>query len=105
MLDMGAVTVIAHPGATVKRTRRRSAIWPAAGRRDGGVFQLSHGEQRRHYEDLARRLGLTATAGSDFHGRSKPGLMPGIRAVNRQRRTGRAGARGGRGHFGHGGRR
>ena len=27
--------------------------------------------------ELDCRLGLTATAGSDFHGRSKPSLMPG----------------------------
>ncbi|MBS5605047.1 MAG: PHP domain-containing protein [Enterocloster asparagiformis] len=78
MLDMGAVTVIAHPGATVKEDEE--AIRYMAGCGVGGmeVFSSYHrAEQRRYYGDLARRLGLTATAGSDFHGRSKPSLMPG----------------------------
>lgn len=78
MLDMGGVTVIAHPGATVGRDEEAILHMVSCGVSGLEVFSSYHSaEQRNYYAGLARRLDIAATAGSDFHGKSKPGLMPG----------------------------
>lgn len=78
VLDMGGVTVIAHPGATVGRDEEAIRYMVGCGVRGLEVFSSYHtAQQRAYYGDLAGRLGIAATAGSDFHGKSKPGLMPG----------------------------
>ena len=45
--------------------------WPG-----GALRRIYHHERRA--ADLARRFGLVATGGSDFHGDYKPGLDVGI---------------------------
>jgi predicted metal-dependent phosphoesterase TrpH len=72
----GGMVSLAHPGRT-----RIDARIPAL--RDAGldaleVFHSDHdGEMVERYATLARRLGLLVTGGSDFHGDSTHGLIPG----------------------------
>ena len=78
MLDQGAVTVIAHPGATVDRDEDAIRYMVRAGVKGMEAYSSYHTpEQRAYYIGLARELGIAVTAGSDFHGRSKPSIRPG----------------------------
>lgn len=78
MLDQGAVTVVAHPGATVKEDEEAVRYMVECGVSGLEVFSSYHTEaQRSYYLALADRLGIGVTAGSDFHGRSKPSIHPG----------------------------
>lgn len=67
--DCGGVAVLAHPGVS------GDAALPAlvdAGLDGIEAFHAEHTpEQRHHYAEIARRSGLVATGGSDFHG---PGM-------------------------------
>ncbi|HAZ64965.1 MAG TPA: hypothetical protein DCZ72_15330 [Armatimonadetes bacterium] len=74
----GGVAVLAHPAQT-RLGERDLADAVVRWARDGldglEVWYPSHTpRQRRAYRDLARRLQLIATAGSDFHGATKPGI-------------------------------
>lgn len=70
--EAGGVAVFAHPGVTGD-----AALGPLVAAGVDGI-EAYHAEhtpaQREHYVALARKLGLIATGGSDFHG---PGLKSG----------------------------
>jgi hypothetical protein len=78
----GGVAVLAHPvqlkigdGQELKDYVRRLA---AAGLGGIEVYHPDHSDrQTRRYLDIARRLGLMITGGSDFHGAAKPGVAIG----------------------------
>ena len=75
----GGVAVLAHPvqlkideGQELEDYVRRLAGWGLGGIE---VYHPDHSDQQtRRYLDLARRLGLLVTGGSDFHGAAKPGV-------------------------------
>ncbi len=78
----GGAAVLAHPvqlnlrdGQELEDYVRRLA---AAGLGGIEVYHPDHSPERtRRYLDLARRLGLLVTGGSDFHGTAKPGVSLG----------------------------
>ncbi|HEX6947713.1 MAG TPA: PHP domain-containing protein [Acidimicrobiia bacterium] len=79
----GAVPVLAHPhtlGITTAADMR-AVLHELV---DAGLVGLEayyagyHRHEREGYADLARRFGLVASGGSDFHGDYKPGLQPGV---------------------------
>lgn len=74
LLGCGAVPVLAHPGAGVFSAGERIiAELKQSGLKGLEVFTSYHDEKARHYYlNLARKLNLIPTAGSDFHGRIKP---------------------------------
>jgi len=82
----GGVAVLAHPvqlnignSQELEDCVRRLA---EAGLGGLEVYHSSHSpEQTRRYLDLARRLGLLVTGGSDFHGAAKPGVDIGLPKV------------------------
>ncbi|MDE2928269.1 MAG: PHP domain-containing protein [Acidobacteriota bacterium] len=70
----GGVPVLAHPGQKSGVVDER---WIRSAREMGmeGIEAYSSyhtGETCRYYEEIARRLDLVVTSGSDFHGRVKP---------------------------------
>ncbi len=79
----GAVPVLAHPH-TLGITNARDMSRLLGDLTDAGLVGLEswysgyHRHEREGYADLARRFGLVASGGSDFHGDYKPGLQPGI---------------------------
>lgn len=79
----GAVPVLAHPH-TLGITNARDMSRVLGDLLDAGLVGLEawysgyHRHEREGYADLARRFGLVASGGSDFHGDYKPGLQPGI---------------------------
>ena len=79
----GAVPVLAHPH-TLGITTARDMAALLHELIDAGLAGLEalyagyHRHEREGYADLARRFGLVATGGSDFHGDYKPGLDVGI---------------------------
>lgn len=78
MLDQGAVTVIAHPGATVDRDEEAIRYMVRSGVTGVEAYSSYHTpQQRAYYIGLAKELQIAVTAGSDFHGRSKPSIRPG----------------------------
>lgn len=74
----GGLSVIAHPSVTVGRSEpliRHMAEYGVTGIE---VYSSYHTrEDISFYQSLARRLGLLESAGSDFHGKTKPGVIPG----------------------------
>jgi len=74
---VGAVPVLAHPGAYFERATREDLV----ALRERGLAGLEvyssyhEPEQVQAYRALAGELGLVATAGSDFHGRIKPQVV------------------------------
>ncbi len=80
----GAVPVLAHPGAGVfSAGERLISELKGAGLKGLEVFTSYHDDKAcRYYLNLARKLTLIPTAGSDFHGRIKPNVAFGsVRAV------------------------
>lgn len=82
-LDSGAVPVLAHPHTLgINRAEEMAALLDRL--RGAGLVGLEAAcagyrrHEREGYADLARRFGLVATGGSDYHGRYKPGLELGI---------------------------
>lgn len=75
----GAVPVLAHPH-TLGITSAGEMAALLGRLKSAGLIGLEaiYSSYRRHeregYADLARRFGLIASGGSDFHGRYKPGL-------------------------------
>jgi predicted metal-dependent phosphoesterase TrpH len=64
----GGLAVVAHPGHRVGGFMLRSLV--AAGLDGIEVYHPSHDSMLvTYYESAARRYGLTATGGSDYHGR------------------------------------
>ncbi|MHB9003763.1 MAG: PHP domain-containing protein [Coriobacteriia bacterium] len=73
ILDAGGIPVMAHPGVT----RADELIEPlvAHGLRGLEAYHADHSpEQVSYYAQLAQRLGLLVTGGSDFHGQTAPGV-------------------------------
>ncbi len=78
ILDQGGITVAAHPDITVGKNQEAIQYMARCGLRGIEVYCSYHGpEEQIYYESMARSLGLAVTAGSDFHGRSKPSVKPG----------------------------
>jgi hypothetical protein len=82
-LDSGAVPVLAHPHTLgINRAEEMADLLDRL--RGAGLVGLEAAcagyrrHEREGYADLARRFGLVATGGSDYHGRYKPGLELGI---------------------------
>ena len=81
LTEAGATAVLAHPflGAhsadAVEAVARRLA---ASGLDAIEVWHTSHSEaDTRQCVELARKLGLGLSGGSDYHGANKPGILPG----------------------------
>ena len=78
----GGAAVIAHP-VQLRCTSLRELERVARGLMEAGLdgIEVYHGEhsdeQTRSYLELARRLGLLVTGGSDYHGVSKPDVRMG----------------------------
>jgi len=74
LLGCGAVPVLAHPGAGVfSAGERLIAQLKEAGLKGLEVFTSYHDEKAsQYYLNLAAKMRLIPTAGSDFHGRIKP---------------------------------
>lgn len=79
--EAGGVAIVAHPG----RFAGGRFIWDEAmaDLRDMGIdgFETYYGEygpeEQRRFLDLAQRLGMAPSGGSDYHGTMKPGLKMG----------------------------
>ena len=74
LIRCGAVPVLAHPGAGVfSAGERLISELKEAGLKGLEVFTSYHDEKATHYYlNVAKKLTLVPTAGSDFHGRIKP---------------------------------
>ncbi len=79
----GAVPVLAHPHTLgINRAAEMAALLDRL--RDAGLVGIEaycagyHRHEREGYADLARRFGLVASGGSDYHGSYKPGVELGI---------------------------
>ena len=74
----GAVPVIAHPHTIGVNAEEYGEAFRTLA--DAGIMGIEsyYGEYspetRQHIASLAEGLGLTATGGSDYHGRFKPGI-------------------------------
>jgi hypothetical protein len=79
--EAGGVAIVAHPG----RFAGGRFIWDEAmaDLRDMGIdgFEAYYGEygpeEQRRFLELADRLGMVPSGGSDYHGALKPGLEMG----------------------------
>ncbi|MCX8160535.1 MAG: PHP domain-containing protein [Candidatus Saccharicenans sp.] len=76
----GGVPVLSHPGAYFQRTTREDLMTlRELGLKGLEVYTSYHNQNETdYYLELARELDLVATAGSDFHGRIKPGVKFGL---------------------------
>jgi len=76
----GGVPVLSHPGAYFQRTTRADLLFlKELGLQGLEVYTSYHDpKETEYYLELARELDLVATAGSDFHGRIKPGVKFGL---------------------------
>lgn len=72
--EAGGVAVLAHPGSRIKEEEIRE--WKEAGLQGIEVSHPEHSVEESHkYRQLAQKMELIATGGSDYHG---PGIKPGI---------------------------
>lgn len=76
----GGVPVLSHPGAYFQRTTREDLMFLKELRLKGLEVYTSYHDasETEYYLTLARELDLVATAGSDFHGKIKPGVKFGL---------------------------
>jgi len=74
--ETGGVPVLSHPGAYFQKTTREDLTrLKELGLQGLEVFTSYHtAEQTAYYYSLAREFDLVVTAGSDFHGKIKPGV-------------------------------
>ena len=77
--ESGAVTVLAHPHTLeIHTAREMSELLERLTAAGLTGLESYYGSYRQHERDgyaaLARRFGLVASGGSDYHGRYKPGL-------------------------------
>ncbi|MBA7705848.1 Phosphoribosyl 1,2-cyclic phosphate 1,2-diphosphodiesterase [subsurface metagenome] len=72
--EIGAVPVLAHPGAYFQRASKYDlAVLKSSGLEGLEVYTFYHDDsQVKQYKTLAEELDLVPTAGSDFHGKIKP---------------------------------
>ena len=74
----GGVPVLAHPGPSLKGSSRQLREIIAMGIEGIEVFSSYHPEeQTQAFLDVAQRLNLLITCGSDFHGKNKPKIQLG----------------------------
>ncbi|PNV61519.1 phosphatase [Clostridium sp. chh4-2] len=74
----GGVSVIAHPGAMVKRDEEKIAYMVECGVTGIEVYSSYHSEDDiRYYREIAEKYHLIQTVGSDFHGKTKPAVRLG----------------------------
>ena len=83
LVKAGGITVIAHPGQNIGRRPELIRYMKEQGVSGLEVYSSYHTlEQVEYYGRIADELGLKKTAGSDFHGKTKPsvklGVMPGL---------------------------
>jgi len=78
----GGCAVFAHPGVTEEAQRLIEEL-AGAGLAGVEVHSPAHTEQQeRDFMELANRLGLAVSGGSDFHGEPKPHIQIGQEAVS-----------------------
>ncbi len=75
----GGVAVLAHPGANIGRNTEITESLIKTGIDGIEVYSNYHDEETKNfYAELAKKHALLLTAGSDFHGRSKPAIHLGV---------------------------
>lgn len=78
IVSCGGRAVIAHPAATVGRNERLIRLMAACGVSGIEAYSTYHTEDDvKYFCALADELGLAKTAGSDFHGKTKPSVKLG----------------------------
>jgi 3',5'-nucleoside bisphosphate phosphatase len=79
--EAGGVPVVAHPGRFGGRGFRWDEAMAELQRQGLEGLEGYYGEylagEQRYFMDLAARLGMVVTGGSDYHGSNKPGLRLG----------------------------
>lgn len=76
--DTGGTAVIAHPGNTVCRNEEMIRYMHSSGVEGIEAYSsYHHPGQTAYYCNLADRLGMIKTMGSDFHGKTKPSVFLG----------------------------
>lgn len=85
--DLGGISVIAHPGQTVKSDIALITYMKEMGVKGIEVYSSYHTiEQVSYYEKIADKLSLLRTPGSDFHGKIKPAVkLRGVPGTNVER--------------------
>ncbi|MCI8597110.1 MAG: PHP domain-containing protein [Lachnospiraceae bacterium] len=85
--DLGGISVIAHPGQTVKKDRELIGYMKELGVKGIEVYSSYHTEEQvLYYEKVADSLSLLRTPGSDFHGKTKPAVtLRGVSGKNVER--------------------
>lgn len=74
----GGIAVIAHPANTVKRNEKVITDMVQQGIVGMESYSSYHtSDDRQYYHELAERLGIMETMGSDFHGKNKPSVSLG----------------------------
>lgn len=77
--ETGGAAVIAHPANTVGRREELIQYMAQQGAEGLEVFSSYHNSgDIQYYRKLAKQYGLVMTAGSDFHGKTKPSVQPGL---------------------------
>jgi predicted metal-dependent phosphoesterase TrpH len=78
----GGVAILAHPGRSANRGFRWEEAMLDLKHQGIAGFEAYYGEygpaEQQYYCDLARRLDMVPSGGSDYHGTSKQGLALGI---------------------------
>ncbi len=76
--DKGGVPVLAHPGKNIKENGALLEAIVGCGIKGLEVYSSYHSEnQVQFYSKFARKNNLFLTCGSDFHGKTKPGIAIG----------------------------
>lgn len=74
----GGVSVIAHPGATVKHDEEKIAHMVECGVTGIEVYSSYHSKDDiLYYQEIAAKYHLVPTMGSDYHGKTKPAVRLG----------------------------
>lgn len=75
IIDAGGVSIIAHPSITVKRDIDTINYMVDAGVSGIEVYSSYHNEDDiKFYNDLADKLNILKSIGTDFHGKTKPSI-------------------------------
>ncbi len=76
----GGVPVLSHPGAYFQQATREDLVYlKELGLQGLEVYtSYHHQDEIEYYKKIAEELDLVITAGSDFHGRIKPGVKFGL---------------------------
>ncbi len=76
--ETGGIAVIAHPANTVGRDEKVITDMVRQGIVGIESYSSYHtSDDRQYYHELAKRLGIMETMGSDFHGKNKPAVFLG----------------------------